>query len=70
MAADLAGPDGHLTLLAVTAVSGSGQYATAAISPSRVVMGSRRLRGLRALGSVSRHAAHDAPCSVPLLPPE
>jgi nucleotide-binding universal stress UspA family protein len=36
MAASMAGPDGHLTLLAVTAVSGSGAYATAAISPSRV----------------------------------
>jgi nucleotide-binding universal stress UspA family protein len=36
MAASLAGPDGHLTLLAVTAVSGSGAYATAAISPRRV----------------------------------
>jgi nucleotide-binding universal stress UspA family protein len=35
-AAQLAGPDGHLTLLAVTAVSGSGAYATAAISPGRV----------------------------------
>jgi nucleotide-binding universal stress UspA family protein len=36
MAASLAGPDGHLTLLAVTAVSGSGAYTTAAISPGRV----------------------------------
>jgi nucleotide-binding universal stress UspA family protein len=36
MAASLAGPDGHLTLLAVTAVSGSGAYTAAAISPSRV----------------------------------
>lgn len=35
-----------------------------------IVMGSRRLRGLRALGSVSRHVAHDAPCSVLLLPPK
>jgi nucleotide-binding universal stress UspA family protein len=35
-AASLAGPDGHLTLLAVTAVSGSGAYTTADISPSRV----------------------------------
>jgi nucleotide-binding universal stress UspA family protein len=34
-----------------------------------VVMGSRRLSGLRALGSVSRRVAHDAPCSVLLLPP-
>jgi nucleotide-binding universal stress UspA family protein len=35
MAAALAGPDGHLTLLAVTAVSGSGAYAGAAIAPKR-----------------------------------
>jgi nucleotide-binding universal stress UspA family protein len=35
MAASLAGPDGHLTLLAVTDVSGSGVYTTAAISPGR-----------------------------------
>lgn len=35
-AASLAGPGGHLTLLAVTAVSGAGAYATAAISPGRV----------------------------------
>jgi nucleotide-binding universal stress UspA family protein len=33
------------------------------------VVGSRRLSGLRALGSVSRRVAHDAPCSVLLLPP-
>ena len=36
LAVSLAGPDGHLTLLAVTAVSGSGAYTTAAISPGRV----------------------------------
>jgi len=35
-----------------------------------VVLGSRRLAGLRALGSISRRLAHDAPCSVLLLPPE
>ncbi len=35
-----------------------------------IVMGSRRLKGLRALGSVSRRVAHDAPCSVLLLPPK
>jgi len=33
------------------------------------VLGSRRLHGLRALGSVSRHVVYDAPCSVLLLPP-
>ena len=36
MAALLAGPGGHLTLLAVTAESGSGAFASAAISPGRV----------------------------------
>lgn len=35
-----------------------------------IVMGTRRLHGLRALGSVSRRVAHDAPSSVLLLPPE
>jgi nucleotide-binding universal stress UspA family protein len=35
MVTALAGPDGHLTLLAVSAVSGSGAYTTAAIAPSR-----------------------------------
>ena len=34
-AAALAGADGHLTLLAVTAVRGSGVHETAAISPTR-----------------------------------
>ena len=36
---------------------------------SLVVIGSRRLGGLRALGSVSRRVVHDAPCSVLLVPP-
>ncbi len=34
-----------------------------------VVMGSRRLTGLRALGSVSRRVVHGAPCSVLLVAP-
>ncbi len=34
-----------------------------------VVIGSRRLHGLRAFGSVSRRVAHDAPCSVLVIPP-
>ncbi len=34
-----------------------------------VVMGSRRLTGLHAFGSVSRRVVHDAPCSVLLVPP-
>jgi nucleotide-binding universal stress UspA family protein len=34
-----------------------------------IVLGSRRLRGLRALGSVSRHVVHEAPCSVLVIPP-
>jgi nucleotide-binding universal stress UspA family protein len=37
---------------------------------SLVVMGSRRLEGLRAMGSVSRRVAHQARCSVLLVPPE
>jgi len=39
-------------------------------SASLVVMGSRRLSGLRAIGSVSGRVLHDAPCSVLLFPPE
>ncbi len=42
MAVSLAGPEGHVTLLAVTAVSGSGLYGMAAISPSRVKQVLRR----------------------------
>ncbi len=34
-----------------------------------VVIGSRRLNGPRALGSVSRRVVHDAPCSVLVVPP-
>ncbi len=37
---------------------------------SLVVMGSRRLDGLRAIGSVSRQVVHEPPCSVLLVPPE
>jgi nucleotide-binding universal stress UspA family protein len=36
---------------------------------SLIVMGSRRLQGLRALGSVSRRIVHEARCSVLLVPP-
>ncbi len=36
---------------------------------SLVVMGSRRLDGLRSIGSVSRRVVHDGPCSVLLVPP-
>jgi nucleotide-binding universal stress UspA family protein len=43
--------------------------ATAA-DASLVLMGSRRLEGLRAMGSVSRRVAHQARCSVLLVPPE
>jgi nucleotide-binding universal stress UspA family protein len=35
-----------------------------------VIIGSRRLSGLHAFGSVSRRVAHDAPCSVLLVPPK
>lgn len=34
-----------------------------------IVIGSRRLNGLRTLGSVSRRVVHDAPCSVLVVPP-
>jgi nucleotide-binding universal stress UspA family protein len=44
--------------------------AAAAAGASLVVMGSRRLDGLRAMGSVSRRVAHQARCSVLLVPPE
>jgi len=37
---------------------------------SLVAMGSRRLEGLRAMGSVSRRVVHQAHCSVLLVPPE
>lgn len=36
---------------------------------SLAVVGSRRRRGLRTLGSVSRRVVHEAPCSVLLVPP-
>lgn len=36
---------------------------------SLLVMGSRRLDGVRALGSVSRRIVHEARCSVLLVPP-
>ena len=35
-----------------------------------VVMGSRRVHGVRALGSVTRRFAHEGPCSAMLVPPE
>jgi nucleotide-binding universal stress UspA family protein len=35
-----------------------------------LVLGSRQLRGARALGSVSERVAHDAPCSVLVVRPE
>lgn len=40
------------------------------VGASLVLMGSRRLDGLRAIGSVSRRVVHEAPCSVLLVPPE
>src|SRR5262249_7816294 len=44
--------------------------AAATADASLVVMGSRRLDGLRAMGSVSRRVVHQARCSVLLFPPE
>jgi nucleotide-binding universal stress UspA family protein len=43
--------------------------AASAAGASLVVMGSRRLEGLRAMGSVSRRVVHQARCSVLLVPP-
>jgi nucleotide-binding universal stress UspA family protein len=40
------------------------------VDASLIVMGSRRLEGLRAMGSVSRRVVHQARCSVLLVPPE
>ena len=37
---------------------------------SLVVMGTRRLAGVRAIGSVSRRVVHEAACSVLLIPPD
>jgi nucleotide-binding universal stress UspA family protein len=44
--------------------------AAQSLGASLVLMGSRRLDGLRAVGSVSRRVAHEAHCSVLLVPPE
>ena len=44
--------------------------AVAETDASLVVMGSRRLDGLRAMGSVSRRVVHQARCSVLLVQPE
>lgn len=40
------------------------------LAASLVVLGSRRLAGPRALGSVSRRVVHEAGCSVLTVPPE
>jgi nucleotide-binding universal stress UspA family protein len=40
------------------------------VHASLVVMSSRRLRGLHAVGSVSRRVVHQAHCPVLLMPPE
>ncbi len=44
--------------------------AAAAANASLVIMGTRRLDGLRAMGRVSRRVVHQARCSVLLFPPE
>ncbi|HEX7609704.1 MAG TPA: universal stress protein [Solirubrobacteraceae bacterium] len=41
-----------------------------ALHASLIVMGSRRLEGVRTIGSVGRRVAHGAACSVLLVPPE
>lgn len=40
------------------------------LEASLVIVGSRRLAGARALGSVSRRVVHEAGCSVLVVPPE
>lgn len=40
------------------------------VAASLIVMSSRRLQGLRTVGSVSRRVVHQAGCPVLLLPPE
>ena len=52
MAANLAGPNGHLTLLAVTAESGTGAYGTAAISPKRAELALSNARRIAHDGGV------------------
>ena len=44
--------------------------AAQSLGASLVMVGSRRLDGLRVVGSVSRRVAHEAHCSVLLVPPE
>jgi nucleotide-binding universal stress UspA family protein len=41
-----------------------------AMQASLILMSSRRLKGLRAIGSVSRRVVHQGHCSVLLMPPE
>jgi nucleotide-binding universal stress UspA family protein len=41
-----------------------------AAEASLIVMSSRRLKGLRVIGSVSRRVVHEGHCSVLLMPPE
>ncbi|HVR05988.1 MAG TPA: universal stress protein [Solirubrobacteraceae bacterium] len=58
--ARIAAADARELILASTAGNGG---------PPLLVMGSRRLEGLRAIGSVSRRVVHEARCSVLLVPP-
>jgi nucleotide-binding universal stress UspA family protein len=41
-----------------------------AVDASLIVMSSRRLKGPRVIGSVSRRVVHEGHCSVLLVPPE
>lgn len=44
--------------------------AAGSLAASLIVLGSRRLDGMRVIGSVGRRVAHEAHCSVLLVPPE
>jgi nucleotide-binding universal stress UspA family protein len=64
-------PSGTTELAVKPGRPGAVVVSTATLADaSLVVMGSRRLEGLRAMGSVSRRVAHQARCSVLLIPPE
>jgi hypothetical protein len=69
MAVCLAGPTGRLTLLAVTAQSGAGRYATAAISPghvTQVLNRAKRLAEAEQSGRTTRKRHAGVRCALAL----